>query len=111
MSHWSDERRIAAALETLAYITGIKTRTLEKEFVAQHFHDWSNDPYARGAYSYIPCGGFRKWKRLCTPFDETLFFAGEATAPGPERGTVHGALRSGERAAKQVLKFLNHATR
>jgi monoamine oxidase len=36
----------------------------------------------------------------------TLFFAGEATADGEEVGTVHGALSSGVRAAKEVIAAL-----
>jgi monoamine oxidase len=39
---------------------------------------------------------------LARPVDGTLFFAGEATAGGLA-GTVEGALRSGERAAEEVL--------
>jgi monoamine oxidase len=35
--------------------------------------------------------------------ESTLFFAGEHTDTSGHWGTVHGALRSGYRAAKQVL--------
>lgn len=110
MASWSNEQKVATALETLSYITGIKIQKLQKEFVAMSHHDWTNDPYARGAYSYIPVGGFKKWRRLQLPFEETLFFAGEATVLGPERGTVHGALHSGERAARQMLKIFNRGS-
>jgi monoamine oxidase len=40
---------------------------------------------------------------------DTLFFAGEATADGEETGTVHGALGSGIRAAKEVAVVLTHS--
>jgi monoamine oxidase len=33
----------------------------------------------------------------------TLFFAGEATQSDGRNATVHGAIASGQRAAKQVL--------
>jgi len=42
-------------------------------------------------------------KSLAMPFQETLFFAGEATDLA-EMGTVAGALRSGLRAARQIAK-------
>jgi monoamine oxidase len=40
---------------------------------------------------------------LAEPHDDTMFFAGEATDTD-EAGTVAGALRSGQRAAREVLK-------
>ena len=57
----------------------------------------------RGGYSYVRVGGegAREW--LAEPIEDTLFFAGEATDV-EEAGTVAGALRSGERAAREVLK-------
>ena len=66
-------------------------------------HDWRRDPFARGAYSYLRVGGEGAREDLATPIGDTLFFAGEAT-DAEESGTVAGALRSGERAARQVLE-------
>jgi len=43
--------------------------------------------------------------RLARPVDGTLFFAGEAT-DGEQIGTVSGALASGRRAAREVLRVL-----
>jgi monoamine oxidase len=40
---------------------------------------------------------------MTEPVDNTLFFAGEHTDITGHWGTVHGALRSGLRAAEQVL--------
>ena len=74
-----------------------------------HFHDWSADPFARGAYSYVTVGGRTARKRLAAPLAGTLFFAGEAT-DDESAATVEGALRSGERAAREVLGPL-HARR
>jgi monoamine oxidase len=74
-----------------------------------HFHDWSADPFARGAYSYVTVGGRTARRRLAAPLDGTLFFAGEAT-DDESAATVEGALRSGERAARDVLGHL-HARR
>lgn len=55
------------------------------------------DPFARGAYSYVPAGALDAVDRLAEPVAETLFFAGEAT------DTVAGASASGERAADAAL--------
>ena len=66
-------------------------------------HDWQADPQTLGAYTYVPKGAMRASSELCVPVEETLFFAGEHTDTSGHWGTVHGALRSGLRAAKQVL--------
>lgn len=42
-------------------------------------------------------------KALARPIGSTLFFAGEATNGG-QTGTVAGAIESGRRAAKELLK-------
>jgi monoamine oxidase len=67
-------------------------------------HDWQADPFARGAYSYIIAGGGSARKALAASVEGTLFFAGEASDTAGESGTVAGALQSGMRAARQVLR-------
>jgi monoamine oxidase len=66
-------------------------------------HDWRSDPFARDAYSYLRVGGEGAREELAASIADTLFFAGEAT-DAEESGTVAGALRSGVRAARQVLE-------
>jgi monoamine oxidase len=65
-------------------------------------HDWQADPFARGGYSYLRAGGEGAREKLRQPIDKTLYFAGEAT-DAEEAGTVAGALRSGWRAALEIL--------
>lgn len=77
---------------------------LANSVVAVHRHDWSADPYARGAYSYVAVGGAGAAKLLARPLARTLCFAGEALAPGGQNGTVEGAIASGESAADRVLR-------
>jgi monoamine oxidase len=77
-----------------------------RHVVAQHTHDWSKDRRSLGAYTYVPAGAFHASEALAVPVDETLFFAGEHTDTSGHWGTVHGALRSGHRAAKQLLAAL-----
>jgi monoamine oxidase len=50
-------------------------------------------------------GGTKAAKQLARPIDQTLFFAGEATEPD-QSGTVSGAIASGRRAAREVLRSL-----
>jgi monoamine oxidase len=70
---------------------------------AAYFHDWQSDPFSRGAYSYGMAGADGAQKALANPVENTLFFAGEATDVTGHNGTVHGAIASGHRAAKEIL--------
>jgi len=67
-------------------------------------HDWQNDPFSRGAYSYQLVGGAEATDTLARSLKGTLFFAGEATGTGGSTGTVDGAIGTGRRAAKQVIR-------
>ncbi len=103
---WPREKQINVALKTLAKISGKTPAALKKLMVSAHFHNWDSDPYAMGAYSYVGVNGLEKSRRLAKPFGDTLLFAGEATAPDSAMATVHGAFRSGERAARQIISIL-----
>jgi monoamine oxidase len=70
-------------------------------------HDWTHDPFARGAYSYQAVGGHAAPTSLARPVSSTLFFAGEAIDVEGRTGTVHGAIATGRRAAAQVLAALD----
>jgi len=76
-------------------------------FVAAYFHDWQSDPYSRGAYSYVKAGGEGAQQALGAPVENTLFFAGEATEWDGHHATVHGAIATGLRAAREVRAALN----
>jgi monoamine oxidase len=99
-----DESRILAdALGSLGRAIGISRARLERELSAWWMHDWSTDPFARGAYAFARVGGSLAWRSLAAPVQRTLFLAGEATCDAPTAGTVHGAIASGRRAARSVL--------
>ena len=70
---------------------------------AGYAHDWSDDAYAGGAYSYGGVGAIGARNALVQPVDGTLFLAGEAVAEGGTNATVHGALASGWEAARRAL--------
>lgn len=73
--------------------------------LVQHIEvaNWQQDPFAKGAYSYLAVEGIHAPAALAKPVANRLYFAGEATHPGMA-GTVEGALASGQRAAKQLLQ-------
>ena len=92
------------AIDALARQLAVSRRRLHGELEQAWTHDWQNDPFARGAYSYQVVGGAEAPSLLARPLHGTLFFAGEATDESGATGTVHGAIASGRRAASQVLR-------
>jgi monoamine oxidase len=97
---------IDAALNSLAHILNIERARIDDELIEAYTHDWQTDPYARGAYCYLPVGGLIAQAELARPVAGTLFFAGEATSTAGHIGTVHGALMTGMRAAREILDQL-----
>ena len=97
---------LTAALDTLASHFGMRHRTLAGLVTGFWTHDWREDPFSRGAYSYPLVGGSEAAKTLSRPIQGTLFFAGEAVDSEMRSGTVHGAIGSGRRAAKAALRAL-----
>jgi monoamine oxidase len=89
------------ALESLKSLFGLPVAKLRGLLVGWHSHEWSADPYSRGAYSYVGVGGAHAPRELARPIAGTLYFAGEATEPD-ENGTVPGAIASGRRAAQLI---------
>ncbi|MEM0954117.1 MAG: NAD(P)/FAD-dependent oxidoreductase [Pseudomonadota bacterium] len=69
--------------------------------------DWQRDAYTLGSYSFAKPGGRDTRASLSIPVENTLYLAGEATAPAPHYQTVHGAYMSGIRVADQVAATLN----
>jgi monoamine oxidase len=95
------------AIEALARQCGITRRRVRSMVEAVWMHDWVHDPFARGAYSYQMVGGADAPTALARPLAGTLFFAGEATDTEGATGTVHGAIASGRRAARQILRAIS----
>lgn len=90
------------AICSLAELFGVRNERVRAELHAFTFHDWTSDLFSRGAYSYIPSGGTGAQTSLAEPVQDTLFFAGEATALNAQLGTVHGAIASAFNAVKQL---------
>jgi monoamine oxidase len=98
--------RLDRALDSLGEILGVAPDSLRGGVRDWQSAEWTGDPFSRGAYSFTAAGQDHRGKELAQPLERTLFFAGEATALGSEVGTVHGALRSGIRAAAEARRSL-----
>jgi monoamine oxidase len=64
---------------------------------------WAHDLYARGGYAHLLPDAAAARPQLAQPEGNVLFFAGEATAYDTNPQTVHGAIESGWRAAREAL--------
>jgi monoamine oxidase len=91
------------ALDSMSRAWCVPRRRLDSLLAGTFTHDWQRDPYSRCAYSYAGVGGSGAHDALARPLRGTLFFAGEATS-SDETGTVAGAIESGRRAARELLK-------
>lgn len=104
------EAMVDRALEAMGIAFGLPRRRLDRLFVAAHTHDWQADPFSRGAYAYAGVGAGNAHALLGRPIRGTLFFAGEATS-ADQTGTVAGAIASGRRAAREVVRTLGQPRR
>ena len=95
------------AIDTVAKILGMPPLQVESSLDASWVVNWQSDPYAMGGYCVVPVGGVALQEELAKPVSDTLFFAGEATHVSGHAGTVHGAIDTGERAAKEILRSLH----
>ncbi len=95
----SDGQQAASALKALRRIFGPKIPDPTAVWVTR----WGRDPFAGGSYSFLRVGATLSDRgQLTKPVADRLFFAGEATSRN-HAATVHGAYRSGQRAADQIM--------
>lgn len=95
------------AIEQLCALFGSGIRSALHPLVAS---GWSQMERIGGAYSYALPGHASARKALALPFDDRLFFAGEATSAG-DFSTAHGAHDSGARAADEAITALTRRSR
>jgi monoamine oxidase len=96
------------ACSTLAWVFGLEEQQVRGGLLGCYTHDWQDDRFTGGAYSYVAKGGTDASRRMSEPVAGTLFFAGEHTDVTGHWGTVHAATRSGLRAAAQILDDGSH---
>ncbi len=70
-------------------------------YISQH----AQDKWTGGCYSYRGLGGFTTYGDAEQIRSGNVHFAGEHTAPYIKRGTMDGAVRSGERVATEVTGY------
>lgn len=104
----SESELLDQAIASLARIFDLSSEAVMAQFEAWYIHDWRHDPFSLGGYSYVPVDGLNAQHLLAEPLAGRIFFAGEATSVG-HIGTVHGAIQSGQRAAREILS--NHFAR
>lgn len=107
----SKDEIVSGAVQSLARIMKIAEPELRLQMTASFAHDWQADPFSRGAYSYTAVGGMDAAQVLAAPVAGALYFAGEATNINGYTGTVHGAIATGLRAAKELLQSLRNSQR
>ncbi|GAB3120752.1 flavin monoamine oxidase family protein [Glaciibacter psychrotolerans] len=96
---WDDARIAESVLQALRGLYGERVERPDRVLIT----DWQNDPYSRGSYAYMKPGSSPEdHDLLATPVDGVLHFAGEATWT-EDPATVTAALRSGHRAAQNIL--------
>jgi monoamine oxidase len=106
LAHLPPDEIESRAIASLA--RHMKTTTMRMRSMVEGVwtHNWELDPFARGAYSYQRVNAGDATDVLARPLKRTLFFAGEATGTDEGTGTVDGAIATGHRAAKQVMRAL-----
>lgn len=93
----------AFALDQLAGLFGADIRGRLRPLTAS---SWSRSVRVGGAYSYALPGQAGARQLLAKPFEQRVFFAGEATC-ADEFSTAHGAHDSGVRAADEAIVALS----
>ena len=92
----------AFALDQLSALFGAQIRGKLRPLLASA---WGRTIHVGGAYSYAQPGQANARRLLARPFEQRLFFAGEATHV-TEFSTAHGAHDTGVRAADEVIATL-----
>lgn len=95
----SDQKIVSNAMEVLKSIYG---RSIPQPTAWKQTR-WASDPFAGGSYSFMAVGSTPDdYDTLADAVNGKIFFAGEHTHR-QHPATVHGALLSGQRTAREIL--------
>lgn len=75
-----------------------------EHYLEAHIQDWGKMPYIKGAYSYSTIGMANARHVAAQPLSAKIFFAGEAMHANGHHQSVHGAIETGIRAVKEVVR-------
>jgi len=94
---------VQIALKSLSGIFSKSITELKADLLVSFSCNWVNNPFSKGAYTYITVEEPNAAVVLSNPVQGTLYFSGEATYNGPHVGTVEAALVSGKEVAERVM--------
>ncbi len=76
----------------------------EAAYTGRAYEDhWALDPWVLGAYSYCRVGQASSYGAPAAASEGAIHFAGEHTSTA-NQGFLDGAVQSGERAAREILR-------
>jgi monoamine oxidase len=105
-SHAAQESLGVTRGQVLPWLEALRSMNPDLTLVGEPvLYSWADDPFTLGAYSTWNPASWDRRRVLAEPVGR-LAFAGEHTA-GDRHGTMDGALRSGRRAAEQILRVLS----
>ena len=94
---------VEVGLTSLAENFNVSHQKIKGLLVKSRAINWGNDPFARGAYSYVTVKTREVLPMLKRPDDGNVLLAGEALYAGRDVGTVEAALASGRETAQKIL--------
>jgi len=100
----ASEELLDGALTSLTRVFDIEKDVLLKQIVFSRVVNWSNEPFTKGAYSYTTVNTKDAYEELAEPYEDAIFFAGEALFLGDSTATVESALASGKEVAERILR-------
>lgn len=109
-AHYGDMSEHEVVHDTLKHWIDIFGPVAARQFVEGRYISWSRDPFSKTGYSYVPVGAVGQREILAQPIQDVVYFAGEATHPS-RPATVHGAIESGQRAAKAIHRAASESVR
>jgi len=102
VAQFGADAAFARAMDQLVALFGSGVRSCLRPLIIS---DWTNTASINGAYSHALPGHSQARITLAQPYDNRLFFAGEATHR-TDFSTAHGAYMSGLRAAEEAILAL-----
>ena len=101
-----DELGISRGRET-AWLEALRAMNPDLEFHGEPvMYAWADDPFALGAYSAWDAVSWERADVFAEPVGR-MMFAGEHTGGRADYATMNAAIRSGRRAAEQVLAAIH----
>ncbi|MEO8110100.1 MAG: NAD(P)/FAD-dependent oxidoreductase [Ginsengibacter sp.] len=102
MKNYSEKKFKELLLSSLSSIFSLPAEELEKKLKNYKIMNWIKETHILGGYSYPTLKTKEAQEILQTPYEKTIYFAGEYLAKNAT-STVDAALQSGISVAEQIL--------